>query len=53
MNVQAVLICMRIYIYIYIKLMRWAGHVTRMEEMRSAYNILVGKPEENKPLGKT
>jgi hypothetical protein len=23
-----------------------------MGEMRSAYNILVGKPEENKPLGR-
>jgi hypothetical protein len=22
--------------------MRWAGHVTRMEEMRNAYKILVG-----------
>jgi hypothetical protein len=25
--------------------MRWAGHVTRMGQMRSAYNIMVGKPE--------
>jgi hypothetical protein len=25
--------------------MRWAGHVARMGEKRSAYRILVGKPE--------
>jgi hypothetical protein len=26
--------------------MRWAGHIARMGEMRNAYNILVGKPED-------
>jgi hypothetical protein len=30
--------------------MRWAGHVARMEEKRSAYRILVGKPEGKRPL---
>jgi hypothetical protein len=30
--------------------MRWAGHVARMGEVRSAYNILVGKPERRRPL---
>jgi hypothetical protein len=25
--------------------MRWAGHVARMEEMKSACNMLFGKPE--------
>jgi hypothetical protein len=30
---------------------RWAGHVARME-MRNAYNILVGNPEEKRPLGR-
>jgi len=25
--------------------MRWAGRVARMEERRSVYRILVGKPE--------
>jgi hypothetical protein len=25
--------------------MRWTGHVGRMEEVRGAYNILVGRPE--------
>ena len=26
------------------RILRWAGHVARMEEARSAFNILVGKP---------
>jgi hypothetical protein len=32
--------------------MRWAGHVARMGEKRNAYKILVGKPEEKRPLGR-
>ena len=32
--------------------MRWAGHVTRMEEGRGAHKVLVGKPEGNRPLGR-
>jgi hypothetical protein len=32
--------------------MRWAGHVACMGEMRGAYNILVGKPGERRPLGR-
>jgi hypothetical protein len=32
--------------------MRWAGHVARMKENRSAYRILVGKPEGKRPLGR-
>jgi hypothetical protein len=32
--------------------MRWAGHVTRMEEKRNVYRLLVGKPEEKRPLGR-
>jgi hypothetical protein len=28
------------------------GHVAYMEEMRNAYNILVGKPERKRPLGR-
>jgi hypothetical protein len=32
--------------------MRWAGHVTGMGEVRSAYNILVGKPEGRRQLGR-
>jgi hypothetical protein len=35
------------------KKVRWAGHVARMEYIISAYNILVGKMEEQKrPLGR-
>jgi hypothetical protein len=32
--------------------MIWAGHVARMREVRNAYNILVGKPEGRRPLGR-
>jgi hypothetical protein len=32
--------------------MRWAGHVAPMGEVINAYNILVGKPEERRPLGR-
>jgi hypothetical protein len=32
--------------------MRWAGHVGRMGEKRNAYRLLVGKPEEKRPLGR-
>jgi hypothetical protein len=32
--------------------MRWAGHVARMGEVKGAYNILVGRPEGRRPLGR-
>jgi hypothetical protein len=32
--------------------MRWAGHVTRIEEKRNVYKLLVGKPEGKRPLGR-
>jgi hypothetical protein len=32
--------------------MRWAGHAARMGETRNACNILVGKPEGKRPLGR-
>jgi hypothetical protein len=32
--------------------MRWAGHVARMGDVRGAYNILVGRPEGRRPLGR-
>jgi hypothetical protein len=32
--------------------MRLVGHVARMEEVRGAYNILVGKLEGRRPLGR-
>jgi hypothetical protein len=31
--------------------MRWAGHVARMEEKRTAYWLLIRKPEK-RPLGR-
>jgi hypothetical protein len=33
--------------------LRWAGHVARMEEGRSAFKILTGKPRGKRPLGKS
>jgi hypothetical protein len=32
--------------------MRWAGYVGRRGEVRGAYNILVGRPEGRRPLGR-
>jgi len=32
--------------------MRWAGHVARMGKRRGVYNVLVGKPEGKRPLGR-
>jgi len=32
--------------------MRWAGHVVRFGERRSAYWVLVGKHEGETPLGR-
>ena len=32
--------------------LRWAGHVPRMEEGRSAFKILTGKPTGKRPLGR-
>jgi hypothetical protein len=32
--------------------MRWAGHVARMGEEKGTYRVLVGKPEEKRPLGR-
>ena len=31
---------------------RWAGHVARMEEGRSAFKIVSGKPTGKRPLGR-
>jgi hypothetical protein len=33
--------------------MRWAGHVTRMRDVRGAYNILFGRPEGRRTLGRS
>ena len=32
--------------------LRWARHVVRMEEVRSAFKILTGKPTGKRPLGR-
>ena len=32
--------------------LRWAGHVVRMEESRSTYKMLTGKPTGKRPLGR-
>jgi hypothetical protein len=32
--------------------MRWAEHVEHMREVSGAYNILVGRPEGRRPLGR-
>jgi hypothetical protein len=31
---------------------RWAGHMARIGEEKGAYNILVGRPEGRRPLGR-
>jgi hypothetical protein len=41
-----------IVMVIKVRRMIWAGHVARMGEMRGAYNILVGRPEGRRPLGR-
>ena len=33
--------------------LRWAGHVARMEEGRSAFKILTGTPARKRPLGRS
>jgi hypothetical protein len=33
--------------------MTWTGHVVHVEEMRNAYKMFVGKPEGNRPGGKS
>jgi hypothetical protein len=35
-----------------LRMMRWAGHVTRKGEKRNAYMILVGKPGGKRPQGR-
>ena len=32
--------------------LRWAGHIARMEQFRTAYRVLVGNPECKRPLGR-
>jgi hypothetical protein len=37
---------------LYSSLMRWAGHVARMEEGRGVYSVLVGRSGCKRPLGR-
>ena len=32
--------------------LRWAGHIARMEEGRSAFKFFTGKPRGKRPLGR-
>ena len=32
--------------------LRWVGHAARMEESKSAFKILTGKPAGRRPLGR-
>ena len=34
------------------RILRWAGHVARIEEGRSVFKILTGKPTEKRSLGR-
>jgi hypothetical protein len=34
------------------RIMRWAGHIARIEAGRSVYRVLVGKPEGKRPPGR-
>jgi hypothetical protein len=34
------------------RMMRWVGHVARIGEKRNVHRLLVGKPVENRPLGR-
>ena len=42
----------RFSVIITIRRLRWAGHVSRMEEGRSYFKILTGKPTGKRPLGR-
>jgi hypothetical protein len=33
--------------------MGWAGHVARMGDRTGTYRVLIGRPEEQRPLGKS
>ena len=53
---QVLLLCSLLIVHIVrvikSRRMRWAGHVTRMEEGRGVHKVLVGKPEGKRPLGR-
>jgi hypothetical protein len=33
--------------------MKWVGHVERMGESKGVYRVLMGKPEEKRPFGRS
>jgi hypothetical protein len=35
------------------RILRWAGHVARMREERNVYQVLIGKSEGKRPLGRS
>jgi len=41
-----------IFQVIKLRRMRWTGHVAHMGGRRGVYRVLVGKPEEKRPLGR-
>jgi hypothetical protein len=51
-ELYALYFCPNIIRVIKSRKMRWVGHVARMGKRRGAYRVLVGKPEERKPLGR-
>jgi len=34
------------------RIMRWAGHVARIGDMRGVYSVFAGTPEGKRPLGR-
>ena len=46
------IISIHVIIQIKSRNLRWAGHVARMEEGKSAFKILTGKPTGKRPLGR-
>jgi hypothetical protein len=47
------MLCLESFKVIKSRRLRWVGHGTRVEEMRSAYNILAGKPAGKTSLRRT
>jgi hypothetical protein len=39
-------------VYLMTSVVRWTGHVARIEEKNTIYRILVGKTEGKSPLGR-
>ena len=41
-----------IFLVVNSRIMRWAGNVGRKRERRGTFSVLLGKPEEKRPLGR-